>query len=438
MLINEWPAGLSRRLFVAAAVLVVLSANLAGGRAETIPETPQAASGTPVPQPTTPLLAYLAAPTRPAPPPTGSAPSGAAPTRPTKTGGAAIVPARPRQLTLLFAGDVLVHMAVADQARADAGRAGRKGYDFFPLFRGVSRRVSGADLALCHLETPVGEPAGPFAGYPLFNAPPQVVDGIRRAGYDGCSVASNHALDQGERGVVRTIRELEAAGLGHAGSARNPREAATPRIYDRSGIRVGHLSYSMSFNGLRPPPGKTWLANRIEPATVLAAARRARAAGADVVVLSLHWGTEYRHEPDAAQRRWARQLIASPDIDLIVGHHAHVVQPFQRYGDKWVVFGMGNHLARQRAAATREGVMARVTITEVTPGRWRTTRIEAIPTWTEFVPAIRLVDLPAALATPTLPPDRRRVYQAAYDHVRRVVAVDGAVRAGLVVVPPGG
>lgn len=365
-------------------------------------------------------------------------PSITPPTGPTTTGTAPSEPAGPRELTLLAAGDVLVHLAVADQARADARRTGRGSFDFFPMFQHVSTRISKADLALCHLEVPLAEPAGPFAGYPLFNAPPQVVDGIRRAGYDGCSVASNHTLDQGERGVVRTIRGLEAAGLGHAGSARNPHEAATARIYDRSGIKVAHLSYTMNFNGLRRPPGKGWLANPIEPGKILAAAKRARAAGAQIVVLSLHWGTEYQHEPNADQLRWAGQLITSPDIDLIVGHHAHVVQPFRRYGDKWVVFGMGNHLARQRTDATREGVMARITFTEVGPGRWRTSRIEAIPTWTDFAPAIRLVDLAAALASPTLAPGRRRVYQAAYDRVTREVSALGGMRVGLVVVPPGG
>ncbi|HEX7746337.1 MAG TPA: CapA family protein, partial [Micromonosporaceae bacterium] len=347
-------------------------------------------------------------------------------------------PAKLRHLTVLAAGDILIHPAVAEQARTDARRSGRGRFDFFPMFRQVSPRISGADLALCHLEVPLGEPAGPFAGYPLFNAPPQVVDGIRQAGYDGCSVASNHTLDQGEPGVVRTIKALEAAGLGHTGSARNGREAATPRIYDRSGVRVAHLSYTMNFNGLRRPAGRDWLANPIEPAKILAAAKRARAAGAQIVVLSLHWGTEYRHEPNADQQRWARQLITSPDIDLIVGHHAHVVQPFQRYGDKWVVFGMGNQLAGQRSADTREGVLARITFTEVAPGRWRTSRVEAIPTWTDRVPGIRLIDLPATLAQPGLAADRRREYLAAYRRVRSHVLALGGQRSGLVVVAPGG
>jgi poly-gamma-glutamate synthesis protein (capsule biosynthesis protein) len=347
--------------------------------------------------------------------------------------------AAPRQLTLVGAGDILVHPAVTDQARADARRSGRGEYDFFPMFRQVTPVISKADLALCHLEVPLGEPGGPFAGYPQFSAPPQLLDGVRRAGYDGCSLASNHTLDQGERGVVRTIEAFEAAGLGHTGSARTPQEAATTRIYDRGGIKVAHLSYALNFNGLRRPAGKEWLANLIEPPKILAAAGRARAAGADIVVLSLHWGTEYQHEPNADQQRWADQLIGSPDIDLILGHHAHVVQPFQRRGDKWIVFGMGNQLARHAdpIEANREGVMARITFTEVAPGRWRISRTEAIPTWTDLTPDIRLVDLPAALAAPETPADRRRVYQAAYDRVKKEVAALGGTRAGLVVVPPG-
>ncbi|MBY8871847.1 CapA family protein [Micromonospora sp. PLK6-60] len=334
-------------------------------------------------------------------------------------------------MRLVAAGDVLVHPPVTEQARRDAGPAG--GLDFAPMFAGVAPVVRGADLALCHLETPLAEPAGPFSGYPSFNAPPQVLDGVRSAGFDGCSTASNHTLDQGADGVTRTIRALDAAGLGHTGSARSAAEAATPRIYRVGEVRVAHLAYSLNFNGLERPAGREWLANLIDPPQILAAARRARAAGADIVVLSLHWGTEYAHQPDADQRDWARQLIASPDVDLILGHHAHAVQPFQRFGDKWVVFGMGNQLARhaEPVADNREGVMARATFTEVAPGRWRVTRMEALPTWTDLTPRLRLVDLTAALADPGTAPAARRDYQAAYDRVL------GYVGAGQAVLPEG-
>lgn len=343
--------------------------------------------------------------------------------------GPARDPAGHRAVRLVAAGDVLVHPEVTDQARRDATRAGRPGaMDFAPMFAGVAPAVGGADLALCHLETPLADPAGPFSGYPSFNAPPQVLDGVRAAGFDGCSTASNHTLDQGPDGVARTVAALDAAGLGHTGSARSAAEAATPRIYRVGDVRVAHLAYSLNFNGLSRPPGEPWLANLIDPPEILAAAHRARAAGADIVVLSLHWGTEYQHLPDADQQAWAQQLISSPDVDLILGHHAHAVQPFQRFGDKWVVYGMGNELARhaEPIADNREGVMARATFTETAPGRWRVTRMEALPTWTDLAPDLRLVDLTAALADPGTPAGRRGDYRAAYERVLGYVRALGA------------
>ncbi|MFF5053992.1 CapA family protein [Micromonospora sp. NPDC000663] len=335
-------------------------------------------------------------------------------------------PANRRTVRLVAAGDVLIHPAVTDQARRDGARAG--GMDFAPMFAGVAPAVRGADLALCHLETPLADPEGPFAGYPSFNAPPQVLDGLRTTGFDGCSTASNHTLDQGADGVARTIRALDAAGLGHTGSARSAAEAARPRIYQVGDVRVAHLAYSLNLNGLSRPPGQPWLANLIDPPEILAAAHKARSAGADIVVLSLHWGTEYQHLPDADQRAWAQQLISSPDVDLILGHHAHAVQPFQRFGDKWVVFGMGNELARHEEPIddNREGVMARATFTETAPGRWTVTRMEALPTWTDLAPALRLVDLTAALADPGTPPGLRRDYRAAYQRVLGYVRALGA------------
>lgn len=343
-------------------------------------------------------------------------------------------PTSPRTLTFVAAGDVLVHPPVWRQAQVDGGV---RGFDFFPIFAAVSPIVSGADLAICHLETPLADAAGPFAGFPNFNAPPQVLDGLRRAGFDACSTASNHTLDQGAAGVRRTADALDAAGLGHAGSARSAAEAATPTIYRAGGVRVGHLAYTAHLNGQRPPTGREWLVNVIDPDRIRSAARRLRAAGAEIVVLSLHWGTEYQAAPDAGQLRWARSLITAPEIDLIIGHHAHVVQPFEKIGDEWVVYGMGNQVARHAdpVDASREGTMARITFTETAPGRWRTSRVEAVPTWVQIAPAIRLVDLAEALRDPATPAAQRAIYQAAYDRVVTQLNSRGAAEDGLVIAP---
>ncbi len=309
------------------------------------------------------------------------------------------------------AGDVLVHPQVWEQAKRDGG--------FAAMFAGVRSVISGADLAICHLETPVGEPV---EGFPRFNAPPAVVDGIKSAGFDACSTASNHTYDQGKGGVLRTIAELDAAGLGHAGTAGKPADAGRASFYDAAGVRVAHIAATFGFNGLSAPGGKDWLAERIDPDRILAEAHRARQAGAGIVVVSLHWGTEYRHDPDQAQLAWAKQLAASPDIDLILGHHAHVVQPIRQIKGTWVVFGMGNELARHAEPrdANREGLMVRVTVAKA-GARWHVQRMEPLPTWVDLAPQLRIVDLTAALADPALDPARRRVYQAASDRILRYV-----------------
>ncbi|NUT33158.1 MAG: CapA family protein [Hamadaea sp.] len=313
------------------------------------------------------------------------------------------------KIAVLGAGDVLVHPQVWQQADRDGG--------FAPMFAGVGAAVSGADLALCHLETPLAAAGGPYLGWPRFSTPPGVLDGIRAAGYDGCSTASNHSFDQGERGILRTIAAMDAAGLGHAGTAARQADAGRARFYDVHGVRVAHLAATATFNGIRPPDGKAWLAQRIDPAALLAQARQARQAGADLVVVSLHWGTEYRHQPDRAQLDWARRLSGG-EIDLVLGHHAHVVQPVRRIGKTWFAFGLGNQLARHAdpRPETREGLMVRVTFARQA-GRWGVERVEALPTWVEITPRIRLVDLRTALTDGALSAERRREYQAALERV---------------------
>jgi poly-gamma-glutamate synthesis protein (capsule biosynthesis protein) len=337
-------------------------------------------------------------------------------------------PAPARTVTILGAGDVLLHSPVWRQAAADAAAAGRSGYDFRPMFANVAPHIAAADVAICHLETPVGPPDGPFSGYPLFSVPPQIVTALRHSGFDSCSTASNHTLDAGQAGVYRTLDALDAAGLRHAGSYRSASEQRTPTVLDVEGVWVAHLSYTSGFNGLRRPAGKAWIANLIDPDAILAEARRARSAGAGIVVVSLHWGIEYDHRANPSQVSLARRLLAAPEIDLILGGHAHVVQPLEKINGKWVAYGMGNQIARQSDAhpARHEGVMPRFTFTEQAPGHWVVTTVEAIATWIDVTPRIRIVDLAAAIADPSTSSARRHTYLAAYRRITGYLQSRGA------------
>lgn len=342
----------------------------------------------------------------------------------------------PRTVTILGSGDVLIHPPLTAQAQADAAAEGKAGYDFDEILDAIAPDVRGADLAICELETPLAAPSGPFSGYPDFAAPPQVLDALKFDGYDECTTASNHSLDQGFAGIVRTLDELDAAGIRHTGSARTRQEADTPLVITLpNGVKVASLAYSYGFNDHAPPADKPWSVNPIDVRAILAAAKRAKQAGADIVVLSLHWGTEYDHLATPTQLAQAHALLESPDIDLILGDHAHVIQPMQKIGDKWVIYCMGNLVARHSHSIddNREGVLARFTFTEVSPHVFRTSRAEAIPVWMQLEPKLRLIDLPRALADPATAPEQRAVYQAAWNRIAGYLDAYGAVKDGLII-----
>jgi poly-gamma-glutamate synthesis protein (capsule biosynthesis protein) len=293
--------------------------------------------------------------------------------------------------TVVAAGDELIHPALTDQALAD----GKGKRDYAAMLAGIKPIIEQADLAICHLETPIAPAGGPFKGYPQFSVPPELATALAGIGYDTCSTASNHTLDQGAAGVKTTLDTLDAAGLKHTGSARSASEAATPNILDVHGVKVAQLSYTFGFNqGTSAPSGSPWIANVIDPAKILAAARAARKAGAEVVIASLHWGIEDHAEPTADQIRVAKQLLADPAIDLIVGHHAHIVQPFEQINGKWVAYGLGNQIARhdEPRGTTEEGVIARFRFVR-TPDGWHIEKAEYIPTLVDLGRPIRLRDL---------------------------------------------
>lgn len=365
-----------------------------------------------------------AAPSTPATPTTAPSPS---PT-PTPT-------PEPRTFTLVATGDVLLHERLWTQARADAA-AGTE-MDFAPQLANIAPVVEGAGLAVCHLEVPLAPAGGPYEGYPTFSGPPQVATALAATGYDACTTASNHTFDQGAAGVDRTLDTLDAAGLAHAGSARTPAESEqiTHVQVETAGdpVDVALLSYTFGFNGIPAPDGETWRGHLIEPGRVLADAATARAEGADVVVAALHWGDEYVHEPNALQAELAPELIASPDIDLLLGHHAHVVQPVENIGGEWVVYGMGNLMANhaEPEGPKAEGLLTRFTFTESAGGAFAVTEAEFLPLYQTYQPPVEVLDVPAAIASGDVGTATAARLQQALDRTTEVVQSKGGAAAGL-------
>ena len=311
-----------------------------------------------------------------------------------------------RTFTLVGTGDVLLHERLWRQAERDAAETGNGVLDFTPQLANIAPIVSDADLAICHLEVPLAPADGPYEGYPTFSGPPQVVSALDATGYDACSTASNHTFDQGAGGVTRTLDALDAAGIAHAGSARTPSEAEQTTMVDvettEGPVKVGLLSYTYGFNGIPYPASETFWANEIDEQEILADAATARQRGAEVVVVALHWGTEYDHDPNSQQAEVAPRLIGAPDIDLLLGHHAHVVQPIENIGGKWVVYGMGNLMANhaEPEGPKSEGLLTRFTFTEDLPtGRFAITAAEYLPLYQTYEPPVEVLVVPAAIVS---------------------------------------
>ncbi|MCJ1678167.1 CapA family protein [Streptomyces sp. APSN-46.1] len=357
-----------------------------------------------------------------------------------------------RSFSVAAAGDILIHPQLTDQAARDAKAAGHKGYDFDRILAGVKPVISKADLGICHMEPVLGRPNGPFQTYPDFLVPPQIAKTIKNVGYDTCSTASNHTLDHGEDGVRNTLDTLDREGLKHTGSARDQAEADKPLILDVKGVKVAQISFAFGFNGREVPQDKPWMANLIGFKDIAAAEKKARAAGAEVVILSIHWGREHQPNPSNPQLQLARRIAKETGIDLVIGHHAHVVQPMEKVGGTWVAYGLGNQLARHDVPTglTEEGAIGWFDFTEKN-GAWEV-RARFVPTFTDIPPDPestpgadapaggdakpvrdhRLVNVAEALRDDkNLLPEQKARYRLAFERTQGTMLNRGAAKDGL-------
>lgn len=290
------------------------------------------------------------------------------------------LPVKPKtvHMTIEVNGDLLIHSPIFTLAH---GFARGRGYDFRPMLREIKPIVSAADLAVCHVETPMTGRRP--TGFPLFNTPPALASAIKATGWDACDTASNHTLDQGQTGVDSTIAQLNRAGVRHTGSWSSADAARRPLIITaKNGVKVGWLAYTEMTNGIPLP--KPWSVGLASAPRILADARRARAAGAQAVIVNLHAGEEYQSEPSRFQSDLARRLTASPDITAIVGQHVHVVQPIRKVRGKFVVYGEGNLLSNQTPsccpARSQDGLIAILHLS-ITGARSSVDRVDYIPVW---------------------------------------------------------
>jgi len=291
------------------------------------------------------------------------------------------------RLLLVATGDALMHKAVQACA-ADSG------YDF--LYEKVAPALRLADLGFLNLEFPVapktGRPPKPF----LFNAGPEAVSALARAGFNVFNLANNHAFDQGPRGLAETCFHLDSIGVGFVGAGRTAAEAQKPLVIEKRGIRVAFLAYTTLLNiaGNSGDPARPRV-NTFEEDSAKNDISRLRDS-VDFIVVSLHWGNEYMNEPTPSQVAVAHELC-DWGADIILGHHPHVLGPVEIYTAKdgrrcVIAYTLGNFISNQERTYClkmpaekgdpRDGVLLYIALVADSSGRslegpW------AVPLWTE-------------------------------------------------------
>lgn len=339
-----------------------------------------------------------------------------------------------RTFSIAAAGDLLTEAVVNSRASREAANAGRgERLDFTPFFEPIDDILQSVDLAICHMEIPIGRPdarygvmgKSPFGGN-LLLAANEIAADLRAVGFNRCSTASNHSNDLGIEGIASTLDAFDAVGMPHTGTARTPAEQL-PANFLVNGISVAHLSYTVSSNtGFT---GDAWRLNRAVDVDALAADVRAvRAAGAEVVIVSIHLKQEMLPAPIASDRDFVTRLTAAVPIDLVIQHGPHVVQPVERVNGALVYWSLGNMLSgmglpgRDKYSDVRalDGLLATVRFTRQPDGQWSTEAATVLICNERLSRTIYSAS--RVLADPTAPDDLRVQAQACLDRSAAVVA----------------
>ncbi len=256
-------------------------------------------------------------------------------------------PPPPPDHAMIFAvGDIIPHSSVVASAASYAEIGG-----WGALLAEIAPLATAADFAMVNLETPVAPEKNGDTAAKKFNAPIAMLSALAGSGFDGVSMANNHAWDQGRVGLVETLAHVGEAGLVASGAGTTCGAAQAPVLRTLGGIRVAWFSTTRVVNLHYNREPDTVCVNEFELERLLAQVRAAREAGAEIVLMSVHWGVEYAHTP----HRWDRALgllLLDGGVDVIVGHHPHMLQPYEAHIAKdgrstWVAWSLGNFLVGQ-------------------------------------------------------------------------------------------
>ena len=265
------------------------------------------------------------------------------------------------EASVFMVGDALIHSNVYEDARGTDGS-----YDFKPMLEQIKPISIKYDLKYYNQETILGGVTLGYSSYPRFNSPTEVGDAFLDAGFNLVSLATNHTMDKGETGVINSVNYWKSKeNVVYSGQWTSNEEREESHVYNINGISYAFFSYTTWTNGLETPAGKEYLNNVYSPEKAAADIAKVKDL-VDVIIVAMHWGTEYSLGVSSQQTEIANYL-SSLGVNLIIGSYPHVVEPVEYINDgkTFVIYSLGNFISDQIGIERLTGLMMEVTIKKV-------------------------------------------------------------------------
>ncbi len=268
------------------------------------------------------------------------------------------------EFSMVMVGDCLIHRFVYEDAFL-----GNNTYSFDKMFTEVEPLIKNHDLAYYNQESTIGGKALGLSAYPRFNSPEEIGDSMVNLGFNLVSLANNHTMDKGEVGVTNSVNYWKTKpGVYYTGQAlSNEDRESNIKVLEKNGIKYAFFSYTTVTNGLLPPSGKEYLTNIYSKEKVQNDINKVKDK-TDMIIVAMHWGEEYTTVPNASQKQIAKDL-SNMGVNLIIGNHAHSIQPVEMINDTLVFYALGNFISAQNTVDKQTGALASLIVKKEKDGK---------------------------------------------------------------------
>lgn len=261
------------------------------------------------------------------------------------------------KLSLVMVGDALLHSSLYNDAYQNGT------YNFSPQLELIKPIVQNYDLAFYNQESILGGTSLGLSSYPTFNSPQEFGDAMVDAGFNLVSLANNHTMDKGVKAIESSCNYWKTKDVLTAGSYCSGEDADNIQVKEKNGIKYALLAYTYGTNGISVPQDKPYLVNLYSDEKAKADIEKVRDK-VDLLIVSMHWGTEYRSEPTDEQKREA-EYLSSLGVDIIIGTHPHVIEPIAYIGNTLVIYSLGNFISAQSTSNDYNTIVELMTSVDV-------------------------------------------------------------------------